>query len=181
MKKINSNPEATKELYRLSVLMKQMDNSIQKAREAELRKSGITPEQAAALICIHSLGEKATSAEISRWLFRDESSMLVLIRRMIGQGLITKTADRNNKHLIRLELTPKGLSAYNDSIEFLSLYEIFSCLSDKKRQQLFSILNTLRTKAFNTIDLDPETYAGLFSDDLVLEKTEITHRNNEKH
>lgn len=180
MKKFNPTPEETKELYRLSVLMKQMDNSIQKAREAELRKSGITPEQAAALICIRSLGEKATSAEISRWLFRDESSMLVLIRRMISQGLITKTADRNNKHLIRIELTSKGIKAYNDSVEFLSLYEIFDCLTSKKRQQLIALLKTLRASAFKVLHLDPETYSGLFSEELILESNDQNQEDNDQ-
>lgn len=169
MKKPKINPDETIELYRLSVLIKQIDNTIQKHRENELRKFGITPEQAAALICIRSLGERATSAEISRWLFRDESSMLVLVRRMIKQGLMIKTADRNNKHLSKLELTPKGLSAYNGSISFLSLFDIFSCLTLKKRQQLYSLLNLLRTTSFEVLGLDPEIYSGLFSKELILD------------
>jgi DNA-binding MarR family transcriptional regulator len=170
MKKAEINPDATIELYRLSVIIKQIDNTISKSRENELRNFGITPEQAAALICIRSLGEKATSAEISRWLFRDESSMLVLIRRMIKQGLIIKTADRNNKHLFILELTSKGLSAYNGAIAFLSLHDVFSCLTLNKRRQLYSLLETLRTGSFNVLGLNAEIYSGLFSDELILSK-----------
>lgn len=179
MKKTKICQDDTLEFYRLVVLLKQIDNTIQKHRENELRKLGITPEQAAALICIRSLGERATSAEISRWLFRDESSMLVLVRRMIGQGLIIKTADRNNKHLSKLELTIKGLNAYNGAIAFSSLVDIFSCLTRKKRQQLYSLLNILRTKSFDVLGLDPEIYSGLFSKELILNNKEDFPAQNE--
>jgi DNA-binding MarR family transcriptional regulator len=186
--KTKISSDETPEFYRLSVLIKQIDNTIQKSRENELRKFGITPEQAAALICIRSLGEKATSAEISRWLFRDESSMLVLIRRMIKQGLIIKTANRNNKHLSKIELTSKGLSAYSGAIKFLSLNEIFSCLTGKKRQQLFSLLDILRSRSFEVLKLDPEIYSGLFSKELILKNEEadsaecdnLLHQNSSK-
>ena len=170
MNKENINSDRTKELYRLSVLIKQIDNAIQKSRENELRKFGITPEQAAALICIRSLGDKATSAEISRWLFRDESSSLVMIRRMIKQGLIIKKADRNNKHIIKIILTSKGLTAYKNAISFLALTNIFDCLTESKKQQLNSILNIIRNRAFDVLNLDVKTYSGLFSDALIIEK-----------
>jgi DNA-binding MarR family transcriptional regulator len=170
MRKSNIFPDEIKEYYRLSVLIKQTDNAITKARENELRKYGITPEQAAALICIRSLGNRATSAEISRWLFRDESSMLVLIRRMIKLGLIRKASVPNNKHLIRLSLTPKGLTAYQNAVEFVPLKNIFHSLTPKKQQQLWSLLETLRSGAFGELHLDTEIYSGLFSPDLVLEK-----------
>jgi DNA-binding MarR family transcriptional regulator len=172
MKRPDVTTDNTIELYRLSVLIKQIDNTIQKSRENELRKYGITPEQAAALICIRSIGEKATSAEISRWLFRDESSTLVLIRRMIKQGLIIKTADPTNKHLIIIELTPKGSIAYKKSVEFLSLYDIFACLTKKKRQQLISLLDILRSNSFEVLGLEAETYSGLFSQELILNDQE---------
>jgi DNA-binding MarR family transcriptional regulator len=181
MKKLKINPDETIELYRLSVLIKQIDNTIQKSRENELRKFGITPEQAAALICIRSLGQRATSAEISRWLFRDESSMLVLVRRMIKQGLIIKTADRNNKHLSKIELTSKGLSAYEGAVSFNSLSDIFSCLTKKKRQQLFSLLDTLRETSFDVLGLDPDVYSGLFSKELILGNTGSDSSQNENN
>jgi DNA-binding MarR family transcriptional regulator len=176
-RKVQDSDE-TKELYRLSVLIKQNDNAIQKIRENELRKFGITPEQAAALICIRSLGNKATSAEISRWLFRDESSMLVLIRRMINQGLITKTNDPNNRHLIIIKLTRKGYTAYKNAVKFFSLFDAFSNLNKKKRQQLFTLLETLRTTTFEKLNLDVKTYSGLFSEGLILDDDNDTSVND---
>jgi DNA-binding MarR family transcriptional regulator len=167
------NPDEIKELYRLSVLIKQTDNAIQKSRENELRKFGITPEQAAALICIRSLGNRATSAEISRWLFRDESSTLVLIRRMIKQGLIIKTKDPNNKHLIIIRLTQKGVSGYENAIIFLSLQDIFSHLSKNKREQLHSLISLTRSTAFEVLGLNSDTYSGLFSEELILDSNQI--------
>lgn len=180
MNKSKINQDETRELYRLSVLIKQTENTIQKNRENELRKFGITPEQAAALICVRSLGDRATSAEISRWLFRDESSMLVLIRRMIKQGLIVKTVDLNNKHLIRIKLTPEGLTAYHNAVAFLSLSDIFKSLSPKKRQQLFSLLEIVRARAFEVLRLDVDTYSGLFSQELILENQEATSDKSQK-
>lgn len=168
MNKRDIDTTITKDLYRLSVLIKQTDNAIQKSRDNELRKFGITPEQAAALICIRSLGNRATSAEIARWLFRDDCSVLVLIRRMAKQGLISKNVDPDNKHWFRIKLTDKGSTAYDNAIEFLSFHDIFSCLSQEKQQQLCSLLDTLRARAFEVLRLDVDTYSGLFSKELVL-------------
>jgi hypothetical protein len=98
---------------------------------------------------------------------------------MIKQGLIIKTADRNNKHLFILELTSKGLSAYNGAIAFLSLHDVFSCLTLNKRRQLYSLLETLRTGSFNVLGLNAEIYSGLFSDELILSKIETNPVQNE--
>lgn len=175
MNQMKTNPEETPELYRLSVLIKQTENAITKARENELKKYGISPEQAAALICIRSLGDRATSAEISRWLFRDESSTLVLIRRMLKQGLIIKTIDSNNKHLMKIKLTSKGFEAYENAIKFLSLYDIFESLTKEKRQQLDLLLEILRSRAFEVLGLDAKTYSGLFGKELILDSDTIAH------
>jgi DNA-binding MarR family transcriptional regulator len=168
LKRPELNPDEIKELYRLSVLIKQTDNAIQKSRENELRKSGITPEQAAALICIRSLCNRATPAEISRWLFRDESSTLVLIRRMIKQGLTIKTTDPNNKHLIIIRLTRKGSSGYKNAIKFLSLQDIFCHLAKERRELLYSLIGEIRLTAFSNLGLNADTYSGLFSEELIL-------------
>jgi DNA-binding MarR family transcriptional regulator len=168
MKRTTIHSEETRELYQLSVLIKQVDNTIQKSRENELRKFGITPEQAAALICVRSLGDKATPAEISRWLFRDESSTLVLIRRMTKLGLINKTIDKNNKHLIKIQLSGKGSTAYENAVTLLSLQEIFKHLSKKKREQLSSLLEIVRSDGFKSLQLDMQTFSGLLSEDLIL-------------
>lgn len=175
------NPDEVKELYRLSVLIKQTDNAIQKSRENELRKFGITPEQAAALICIRSLGSRATPAEISRWLFRDESSTLVLIRRMIKQGLTVKTTDPNNKHLIIIRLTRKGSSGYKNAIKFLSLQDIFSNLTINKRDLLYSLISEIRLTAFDKLGLNADTYSGLFSEDLILIYDRTNSKTRETH
>jgi hypothetical protein len=100
---------------------------------------------------------------------------------MIKQGLIIKTADRNNKHLSKIELTSKGLSAYEGAVSFNSLSDIFSCLTKKKRQQLFSLLNTLRATSFNVLGLDPDVYSGLFSKELILDNKGSESAQNENN
>jgi DNA-binding MarR family transcriptional regulator len=179
MNRIDVDPTKTRELYQLSVIIRQVDNTIQKTRENELRKFGITPEQAAALICVYSLGDRATPAEISRWLFRDESSTLVLIRRMTKQGLINKSFDKNNKHLIKLQLSEKGLEAYSSAVKLISLQDIFKHLSQGKRQQLYSLLDIIRQDGFKALQLDVQPYSGLLSDDLILSNDHISSHKEE--
>ena len=149
--------------YRLFSLLRQTADSVLKAREAELKKYNLSPEQAAALVCIRSLDNKATPAEISRWLFRKRNSTTILLNRMQKLGLISKKMNKDRKNSITVRLTKKGYEAYKNSIEFRAFHSIIDVLPKKKRKQLWLLLQTIRLKVFKDLLLDIDAYSGFFN------------------
>jgi DNA-binding MarR family transcriptional regulator len=150
------------ESYRLFQLMRFTADAIHRSREYELKKYNLTPEQAGALVCILSLGNKATQAELSRWLFRLPNSITILINRMEKLGLVKKTPDKKRRNINRLSLTKKGYESYQHSIEFEAFYPIIDILPEAERRQLWSSLEIIREKVFENLHLDIKTYSGCF-------------------
>lgn len=161
-KKYSPQDENVIESYRVFQLLRYTADAIHRAREYELKKYNLTPEQAGALVCILSLGNHATQAELSRWLFRLPNSITILINRMEKLGLVKKRPDKKRRNIIRLSLTKKGYEAYLHSIEFEAFYPIIEVLPAAKRQQLQAILETIRKKVFENLRLDIQTYSGCF-------------------
>jgi DNA-binding MarR family transcriptional regulator len=149
--------------YRLFSLLRQTADSVLKAREAELKNYNLSPEQAAALVCIRSLDNKATPAELSRWLFRKRNSITILLNRMHKLGLISKTTNKDRKNSITIRLTKKGYDAYKKSVEFQAFHSIIEVLPEKKRKRLWQLLQTIRLKVFEDLQLDVDAYSGFFN------------------
>jgi DNA-binding MarR family transcriptional regulator len=172
--------ESIVESYRVFQLLRYTADAIHRAREYELKKYNLTPEQAGALVCILSLGNNATQAELSRWLFRLPNSITILINRMEKMGLVKKRADKKRKNIIRLSLTKKGYEAYYHSIEFKAFSPIIEVLPEEKRLQLQAILETIRGKAFENLRLDIKTYSGCFEKALAFGADhQVTEGNND--
>jgi DNA-binding MarR family transcriptional regulator len=150
------------ESYRLFSLLRQTADSVLKAREAELKKYHLSPEQAAALVCIRSLDNEATPAELSRWLFRKRNSITILLNRMHKLGLISKRVKKDRKNSITIKLTKKGYAAYLKSIEFRTFLGIIEVLPEGKRKQLWQLLQTIRLKVFKDLLLDVDAHSGFF-------------------
>jgi DNA-binding MarR family transcriptional regulator len=168
-KKFLNNDEYVVEGYRLFHLLRQTADAIHRSRSFELKKYGISPEQSGALVCIYSLRDKATPAELSRWLFREPNSITILLKRMHKLGLIKKKADEQRKNIIRLSLTKKGYEAYKKAIEFKAFFPIIDVLSGKKRQQLWSSLQLIREKVFESLHLDVNNYSGCLNNAIIIE------------
>ena len=135
----------------LRMLIRQTRDAMNKIREDELSPYDISPSQAAVLLVIDSIGKKATPAEISRWLFRQPHSVAGILNRMERNGLIRKTKDLDRKNMIRIAMTKKGQRAYRDSFKRESSSKVINCLSQKERQQLKSLLEKLRNRAFEEL------------------------------
>jgi DNA-binding MarR family transcriptional regulator len=150
-----------RDLYRLHAVFKQTFEAAYKSRQTELRKYGITPEQATALILVKTIGKKATPSEVSGWLFREPHSTLNLLRRMEKQGLVNMGPDSGNKHLIRISLTEKGDEAYYHAIKYDSSTKTYAALSEEQRQQLWSILQILRERALKNLKMDSKSTSRL--------------------
>ena len=157
------------ESYRLFHLLRQTSDSIYKIREVELKPYSITPEQAGALVCIQTLGSRATPAELSRWLFRQRNSITILLNRMQKLGLIEKRVNKKRKNSISLSLTEKGCDAYKKAIKFRAYYPIIDVLPEAKRKQLWSLLQTIRMKVFKDLGLDAEIHSGFLDKPIVID------------
>ena len=140
----------------LWVLLGQTSTAMFKARQKELHPYNITARKAAVLYIIQAIGDKATPAEISRWLFRKSHSISELLIRMEKDGLIRKAKDLDRKNLVRVALTEKGHEAYHQSMKRESVQKIMSSLSKKEHQQLKSCLQTLRVKALRELGMEQE-------------------------
>jgi DNA-binding MarR family transcriptional regulator len=117
-----------------------------KAKNKELRQSDISSEQGAVLFIIQSMGDRATPAEISRWLLQRRHSIAGLLRRMEKDGLVRMTKDLDGKDMIRVTLTEKGKRIYHQIIKLRSIHQIMSSLTKEQEQQLRSGLETLKFK-----------------------------------
>jgi DNA-binding MarR family transcriptional regulator len=155
----NNFYESSIEGYKLFFLLRLTADAIHKLREVELNKYGLSPQQALALVSIYSLKNKATPAELSRWLYREPNSITILLNRMEKLELIKKTADTKRKNIIRLSLTRKGLDAYRHSVEFQTFGSTISMLSEKKRKVLDSLLKIIWEGNCKRLNLDTNNYS----------------------
>ena len=148
-------PLSTGQDYNLWVLLHQAKDAVFKAREKELSQYGISAMEAAALFIIQAIGDKATPAEISRWIFREHHTVTALLSRMEKKGLITKVKDLDRKNLWRVSLTEKGQDAYRQSLNRESIHAAMSPLSENERQQLGSYLRKVRDQALKPSVSEP--------------------------
>jgi len=133
--------------YDLWVLLSRTYTSIAELREVECKQFGISRHQVYILFIIASLGNNVTPTEVSRFTYRKKSSISEMLKRMVNNGLVTKTKDPDNNSQVRVSLTEKGLQVYEESRPRKSIDKIMSVLSEKDRQQLQSYLEILQEKA----------------------------------
>jgi len=138
----------TKDLdRRLVVLLRNTSDIVVKARNRELRKYGISLEEWGVLSVINIIGEEATPAEISRWLFREHHSVTTILNRMARKGLIKRTKDLERKNMVRATLTEKGEKLFQTASKAQVPERVVSNLSIEDRKQLVRSLYTLRAGA----------------------------------
>ena len=118
-----------------------------KVRRKELRIYHLSPNKSIVLLSIKVIGDKATPAQISRWLFREPHSISELLGRMEKEGLVKKFKDLDKKNQVRVMMTEKGHELYYQTLELESVRRMMSSLSSEQRQQLRSYLLTLRNSA----------------------------------
>jgi MarR family transcriptional regulator, organic hydroperoxide resistance regulator len=145
--------------HRVISVLRQTHDFLLKIRQQELSKYDITPEQASALMVIHAFGNKATTAEISRRLFREPNSIGVLIRRLERRGFVNRIPDKNRKNIIRVSLTEKGIAAYHHAMEMKAYNRIVKRMPDKKKRQLLSLLEKLRNYALQDMKVNVKSYS----------------------
>jgi len=142
-------------------LLRQTYDAVFKLRQHELKQLGLTPEQSAALMAIDAIGETATAAAVSRFLFRESNSMSVLLRRLERMGLIKKKAGQRGTKL--LSLTAKGQKLCYKALDTNIVSSIFSKLSNDKQKQLWLLLEELRNNAVESLHIDVNSYLVFYN------------------
>ena len=77
----------------LWMLMTHTRYAIYRAREKELLRYDVSPEQVGVLFIVQVLGNRATPSEISRFVLRQPHTISALIERMEEKGLVKKMHD----------------------------------------------------------------------------------------
>jgi len=140
--------------FTLWMLLHRTRDAMYESRKRELRKAGISTRQAAVLFVVQALGNRATPAEISRWLFRRPHTISGVISNMEKEGLVRKVKDLSRKNLVRIEMTKKGQQANNHATKRVVIHRLMSLLSEEERQQLSSYLEKLRSGALEELGID---------------------------
>jgi DNA-binding MarR family transcriptional regulator len=142
-------------LYKLWVMLTQTRNATIKAREQELRDLGISGTESFILFVIWSMGNnKATPAEISRIVLRRPHTVSEFLSRMQNKGLVKKSRNPDNRSMVTLSLTRKGLQVYRQASKRQSVHRMLSVLPDEDRDRLMSYLQTIRAKALQEIGVE---------------------------
>ena len=137
--------------HALLTLLEQACHMAQETRDRELTRFGITGEQAAVLFAVKAIGDKATPAEISRWVLRESQSVSAILSRMEKAGLIVRVKDLERKNMVRIAMTEKGERAYRESMKRKSSQKLLSPLSETERQELRSYLERVRNRALRVL------------------------------
>ncbi|HSW58410.1 MAG TPA: MarR family transcriptional regulator [Dehalococcoidales bacterium] len=127
-----------------------------RAREKELQRYGVSPEQVGLLFVVQALGNKATPATISRHIMRQPHTVSALVDRMAKRGLVKKTKDLDRKNLVRVVLTEKGKKTYELSTKRGPIHRIMSVLDKEEKSEFKVSLSKLLAKARKEIGMDRE-------------------------
>jgi DNA-binding MarR family transcriptional regulator len=108
---------------------------IARLREQELARFGITPEQAYVLDILSDGEGSSTINEIVKITARRHHSISTLVRRMIDQGLVSRSTNTIDRRKLDIHITEKGRRLYS-TITKDSIIDVFSSLDKPRRKQL---------------------------------------------
>ncbi len=125
-----------------------------RARETELQKYGLTPEQVGILFIVRALNGKLAPAEIARMSLLQRHTISSMVDRMEKKGLIKKNPDLKNKNRIRLTITEKGEEFYQFSTRRGPVHRIMESLDEKERPVFVHCLEKIATAAGKELGLN---------------------------
>jgi MarR family transcriptional regulator, organic hydroperoxide resistance regulator len=125
-----------------------------RAREKELQRYGVSPEQMSLLFVVQALGNKATPAALARHIIRQPHTVSALVDRMSKRGLVKKVKDLDRKNLVRVVMTEKGKRTYELSTKRGPIHRIMSTLDADEKTEFRNSLVKLLAKARKEIGLD---------------------------
>jgi DNA-binding MarR family transcriptional regulator len=125
-----------------------------RARERELQRYGLTPEQSQVLFVTQALKNKATPAAISRLLLRQPHTVSAIVDRMAKKGLIKKSKDLERRNMVRVTLTDKGKEAYELTTKRGPIHRILGTLNRDERKEFHVYLERVLAKSREELGMD---------------------------
>jgi DNA-binding MarR family transcriptional regulator len=133
--------------------------TLQRARELELARIGLTIPQAGVLYFLETSEEPLTPMKLSRRMNRQPHTVSALLTRMEAQGLVKTAKDLDRKNWVRVSLTKKGEEAFERQMGERAARNATSCLSQKEIDALNAICKKLRAKGAELIrQMQPGPY-----------------------
>jgi DNA-binding MarR family transcriptional regulator len=129
--------------YDIWLLIAEIHHDVLLVRQHELRPYGTTPQQLQLLRAIQALGVNARISEIAKKVERKVDVISRQSAILEYDGLIKREKDKPKSKILKLELTEKGREMLRISGESKSLDAIWSFLTEKKRQKIYSELNEM--------------------------------------
>ena len=150
--------------YNLRMLLYLTEESVNKARHAQVLKKGLTRPDADLLFLVQTLGDSATPTELSRWLKRRPPTVSEHLNNMQADGLLKRRPVRGNSKIKRVVLTRKGQEALREASERDIIVSVMSSLSEREYRQLWRLLEKLKDAALSAAEAEKQRTATLPSD-----------------
>jgi DNA-binding MarR family transcriptional regulator len=142
--------------FDLWLLLTRARYAVYRARELELLRYGLTPEQSQVLFVISSMKEDATPAAIARATFLKSHTISAIVDRMVRKGLLKKSKDLVRKNRVIVTTTKKGAEAFALSSKRGPIHRILSAVNDKERDQLTKVLEKILFAAGDELGLNKD-------------------------
>ena len=133
--------------FDLWLLLDRARYAVYRARELELLRYGMTPEQYKILFLIRGLKENATPAAMARVSLLKPHTISAIVMRMEQKGLLKKTRDLDRKNRIKVSITEKGKELYQLSSKRGPIHRVMKVLSQDERNQLVPVLEKILSEA----------------------------------
>jgi DNA-binding MarR family transcriptional regulator len=140
-----------------------------RAREKELQRYRLSPQQSQIIMLVKASNGKISPAELSRNLLKKHNSISNIITRMESNGLLEKKKAKKPRNLIIISLTEKGNKAYEIITREGAVQRILSSLDKNERQEFRTLLENLMEKAKKELGLYGDEYSNPELDDWDME------------
>jgi DNA-binding MarR family transcriptional regulator len=125
-------PHATAEEPRLGMLVKRAEQAMVRTKSVALKLVGLTPAQYVALVELDQQ-PGITAASLARACLVTPQAMMILLKTMDQQGLITRSVHPRHPNVLELHMTDVGREALREARERVDPIEerVFAAFSAK--------------------------------------------------
>ncbi|MBI4706939.1 MAG: MarR family transcriptional regulator [Candidatus Omnitrophica bacterium] len=130
---------------KISLIMPQIMREFSRHQADELHKGKITLPQFLILENLNSQGQQTMTA-LARYMHVTTAAMTGIIDRVVRDGYVVRTAEPDDRRIIRIKISPKGIKLvekFNKNQRSMIL-KIFGKISDKDRRDYLRILMQIR-------------------------------------
>ncbi len=132
------------------VLCHQAHNSVSRCEDVVFAKVGLTSQKLSVFMAIAYMDGPATVSSVAHYLDRNANGVSMIIDRMAKDGLVESKRDLPDRRAVRLVITKKVKEIFEQAtmLGWELIEEVLSCLSDEDIVKLNSLLDRVRSKAF---------------------------------